>query len=93
MKCAGIVLACGALITGLIAAWYWYQSSRVEIVPVWPKGPEGLFEPVETEDAQGGWIAGTLMAYSKSGELNSKAALWTAGSVLLAALSSILSAL
>jgi hypothetical protein len=92
MKVGGIVTAVAALIAGLIAAWYWYRSSKVQIEPMWPQGPMGLVEPGEVEASQGGWIGGTLLAFSASADLNSKAALWTAGSVVLAAISSVLSA-
>lgn len=93
MKLAGITLAFGALVTGLVAAWYWYQSSRIQVEPIWPEGGLGPVEPGERMDAEAGWIGGTLAANSKSAELNAKAAIWTACSVLLAGLSSILSAL
>ena len=33
MKFASILCATIALITGLIAAWHWYRSSKVEIDP------------------------------------------------------------
>jgi len=92
MKFAGIATAVAALISGLIAAWYWYRSSKVQIEPMWPQGSMGLVEPGDAEASQGGWIGGTLMAFSVSADLNSKAALWTAVSVVLAAISSILSA-
>ena len=92
MKLAGIALAGGARGTGLVAAWYWYRSSKVQVEPVWPQGVFGLVEPGETEGSQAGWITGTLTAYSKSADLNAKAALWTAGSVVLAAASSFVSA-
>ncbi len=93
MKAQGIGLAILACITGVIAAIYWYLSSRVPIDPIWPQGASGLVEPGEREDSQEGWIAGLLEASTRAAELNAKAALWTAGSVLLAAASSIVSIL
>jgi len=33
MKTASIVTATIALFSGLIAAWYWYRSSQVDIIP------------------------------------------------------------
>src|SRR3982074_474512 len=35
MTHVSIVLASGALVCGLIAAWWWYQSSQIEIDPGW----------------------------------------------------------
>jgi len=93
MKVLGIGLAVLACITGVIAAIYWYRSSKVPIDPIWPEGAFGLVEPGEREDSQEGWIAGMLQASARAAELNAKAALWTAGSVLLAAASSIVSVL
>jgi hypothetical protein len=93
MKMLGIWLAILAGITGVIAACYWYRSSQVPIDPMWPDGPIGLVEPGETEASQNGWIAGMLQANTRVAELNAKAALWTAGTVLLAAAASIFSAL
>jgi hypothetical protein len=93
MKLATISVALAALVTGIIAAVYWYRSSRVQIVPDWPEGAFGLVEPGETRASDAGWTSGTLAAFSKSADLNAKAALWTAASVVLAALSSIMSQL
>jgi hypothetical protein len=91
MKLANIGVAMAALAAGFVAAIYWYRSSRVQVVPDWPEGAFGLVEPGETRASDLGWITGTLTAFSKSADLNAKAALWTAVSVVLAALSSIIS--
>ncbi len=93
MKTVGSGLAILAGITGVIAATYWYRSSRVPIDPIWPEGAFGLVEPGEHDASQDGWIAGMLQANTRVAELNAKAALWTAGSVLLAAAASIVSVL
>lgn len=91
MRMLGIALAICACVTGVVAAVYWYRSSKVPIDPIWPRGPFGLVEPGEREASQDGWIGGMLQASARVAELNAKAALWTAGSVLLAAAASILS--
>ena len=93
MKVTGIGLAILACITGVVAAIYWYQSSKVPVDPMWPQGAVGLVEPGVREESQDGWIAGMLQASARAAELNAKAALWTAGSVLLGAAASILSVL
>jgi len=93
MKALRIGLAVLACIAGVVAAIYWYRSSKVPIYPIWPQGAFGLAEPGEREDSQEGWIAGMLQASARAAGLNAKAALWTAGSVLLAAAASIVSVL
>lgn len=93
MKAIGIGLAILAGITGIVAAAYWYRSSKVPTDPIWPGGPLGLVEPGEREESQDGWIAGMLQASQRAADLNAKAALWTAASVLLAAAASIVSVL
>jgi hypothetical protein len=93
LKFASIAMAVLALITGIVAARYWYRSSKVDIEPIWPTGAGGPVEPGEHEDSQDGWIGGALTAFSESARLNAKAAVWTAASVVFAAIASILSAL
>ena len=93
MKTLGLGLAVLAGITGVIAAIYWYRSSKVPIDPIWPEGAFGLVEPGEHDSSQDGWIAGMMRSNAIAAGLNAKAALWTAGSVLLAAAASIFSVL
>lgn len=94
MKLAGIGLAVAALVSGIVAAGYWYRSSKLQITPAWGLGSMGeLFQPLEQDDAQQGWIVGMLEASSASADRNAKAAIWTAVSVVLGAISSIVSAL
>lgn len=84
-KIIAICLAVVGGITGIIAACYWHESSKVSVTPGW-----GYFEPLETEDKAMGWTVGTLDALTKSSVLNKKAARWTAVSVLLSAASGVL---
>lgn len=60
---------------------------------MWPTGPNGPIEPGEREDSQDGWIGGAMAAFSESARLNTKAAVWTALSVLFGAFASLLSVL
>ncbi|MGJ4888855.1 hypothetical protein ACQR1Y_11705 [Bradyrhizobium sp. HKCCYLRH3099] len=78
-----IALSALALVTGLIAAWRWYEASQIQPTPNW------RVEPVIPALKQMSWDAATLEAFQKAGELNARAALWTAASVALSALSSI----
>ena len=85
MKWASIALGVLAAITGLVAAVYWYRSSKVGLTPIW-----GGLEPVEPLFSQMGWLAGLMQTFAKSADLNKRAALWTAVSVVLAACSNFL---
>jgi hypothetical protein len=81
-KIASITLA----VLALIAARFWYRSTRVQD-PAYP-----AFEPVETEGkvlALQGHAAHTDIAASNIASLNKRAAIWTTVAAILAALSSI----
>lgn len=93
MKMLALGLTILAGISGTIAAIYWFRSSKVPIDPIWPQGAFGSVEPGEHAASQDGWIAGMLQSNIRVAELNAKAALWTAGAVLLTSAASILSAL
>jgi hypothetical protein len=81
--CITMALAVAALVTGLIAAWKWYAASRIQPKPGW------RMEPVEPVLSNMGWTSATLEAFDKAGHLNGRAALWTAASVVLSALSAV----
>ncbi len=87
MKATSIVLAVCALITGLVAAWKWYEASKVYPKPNWK------FEPVDPTLKAMSWDAATLEAFDRAGKLNAVAALWTAISVGLGSTSSIIGSL
>ncbi len=40
-----------ALVTGLIAAYWWYQSAQIVPVPSWAAGEPGVFSGVEPGDS------------------------------------------
>lgn len=91
MKCIGVAFAVLAGITGLVAAWCWHQSSQVQIDPGWgPPGSGRGFEPSDEADQAMSWAVATIKAFGDASDLNKKAALWTAASVLLSALSAII---
>lgn len=88
MKVGKIISVCLAVVggvTGIIAAHYWHESSKISVIPA-----HGDFEPVETEDKAMGLAVGTLDAFTKSAALNRRAARCTAISVLLSAVSGVL---
>ena len=87
MKCASLALALGAAIFGLLAAYYWYRSSRIDIhaLPAEKPGDPSLHMMLHLGD--------TLGEIAKGADFNKWAAIWTALSVLLSAGSAVASAL
>ena len=88
MKIAALILALASSALGLLSAWYWYRTSRIDPVPSWAK--DCGTEPVIPEIGTLGWIAGFLEASQASSALNRKAALTTAAAVALGALGNLL---
>jgi hypothetical protein len=85
-------LAIAAFGTGLRAAWLWYRASTVQPDLYWPKEPvAGLpLESAEPEPlSQVSWTSAILTAMQVAASLNTKAAFWTAISVILGAASAI----
>ena len=76
MRLAAILLAVSGLVAALIAARFWYLSSRTQ-VPIFYITPAGAYETA---------IEGVLR---KSASLNKVAAIWTAAASILGAASSI----
>lgn len=76
-KCIAASLAVVGAVTGMLAAWYWFKSSRVPTQPSWPT------EPGDAQASQMGRMAGMMNASTKAAKLNAIAAGWTAVSVLL----------
>jgi len=84
MKITSMALAICALFAGLLAAWYWYKSSVVKLVPK----TDGRFGG-GMATAPAPWVAGAIDAFAEAARLNKNASLWTAATVVLAALSSV----
>jgi hypothetical protein len=101
MICASVAFAGIAFVTGLTAAWRWFQASGVKIGSLGPDwalpGTGGHIEPVD-EAAKALDLAVTqindgqaiLAAFTEASRLNKTAALWTAGSVAATAVSAML---
>ena len=92
MKFASVALALLGLGCGGAAAWFWFCASKVAVIPIWARG-DFPFEPVIAEQSQRGWISGLLQASTESARLNKIAAIWTGGSILLSATSTVFSVL
>lgn len=87
-----------ALSVGLGAAWYWRKASEIAIDPGWNGGMPRDTRPVQPADLDGigtmvGWQSATMEAVRQSSDLNRKAAILTAISIVLAGLSSVAGAL
>jgi hypothetical protein len=77
--------------TGIWAARLWYESSRIEVIPAYAR--YGKIEPVDDSSQSAmDWLDGLLRATTESAELNKKAARWTAVSVALGAIVTVISA-
>jgi hypothetical protein len=89
-KCVSIGLAVCSVIFGLIAAFYWYQSSIVKPDPGWSvENPE----PVVPEIKHMVWNSAILTAVTTAADLSKIAAIWTALSVALGGAASIVGSL
>ena len=88
MKSLAIVTAGLAMVSGFVAAWYWWKSTRV--TPIW-FNPDG--EPESIAGAAAGNTASLFLAGQESSRLNKLAAIWTAVSVGLSGISGFAGAL
>lgn len=91
MKSIELVLAVCAFTTGLLSAWYWLKASMVPADPDWSK--RGFVEPGIHALSQDAWIAAMLQAASESARLNKKAACWTAATVALSGMGTLVGSL
>jgi len=85
MRLVAFVLAALSLVTGLVAAWYWYKSSIVSVEPRIDRGPRGGMPGVVRA-----WLGGTIASVESSAALNKKASVWTAATVVLGTLGNFL---
>lgn len=103
MKCVSIALALTALVTGLIAAWYWHRSTKIVPDPGWhmPGQPGGFTrkgyprvpQPADSDAVDRAWNVATMEAITDASDLSKVAALWTAASAVLSAASCVIGTL
>ena len=92
MKCMSIGFAILGVITGMVAAWIWYQSSLIQYHPNWGlPGTGNPIEPVDEEQKQADINYALQNGLNEASRLNKNAALWTAISVFLNCLVALLS--
>jgi hypothetical protein len=87
-------------IVNLLAAYYWYKASEIEIDSGWRHGlPQSAADaqrpigPGDTQLSEMGWLTATMIAVGESAHLNKIAARLTAVAVVLNFVSCILGAL
>ena len=86
-RCVAFSLAVGGLVFGLIAAWYWFKSTRVPIEPL--NGDPNAIMPVVFEVEQVTWLAAQFRANQEVGRLNTIAASLMAVAVVFSTASSV----
>jgi hypothetical protein len=86
MYCIGGVLAFVSFISGAFSARYWYLSSKIKSPPAWKLDIDrGNDWNVMS------WVTGVMIALTKSGSLNKKAALYAALAVITGAAANFVS--
>ncbi len=86
-KAIAIGLSLGGFITGIRAAYLWWQSTRVPVDPL--NGDPNAIESGDSDFANLQWRAAQFRADQQIGRLNARAAGWTALAVVLGTLSSV----
>ena len=77
------LLAFVTTFAALRSAWYWYKSSQIYAVPDWVE--VGRDEPKDPLQVQLGWMNAQMKASGELAILNRWGAIWTAGTVMLGA--------
>lgn len=82
-----LFLAGVALVVGLLAAWRWFQADSINISPsTYDKDGQQFFQLMY-------WVESVMSSSKSAAELNKRAALWRALSVLASAALSVVGAL
>jgi hypothetical protein len=79
MTYIAVILGATSLICGLIAAWFWYQASKIQFAPNFHELPEDVTE----SDFNWTLVKAIMTAVQQESALNRLAALWTAVAVVL----------
>jgi hypothetical protein len=69
------------------SALYWYKSSQIYAVPDWVE--VGREEPSDPLQVQLGWMNALMKAGGETAALNRWGAIWTAGTVVLGAVTTV----
>ena len=90
LKVAAIGFAFAAFAAGLRSAWVWYCASRVQIVPMFLENDQ--IQTVDPYSENVEWVIALLKTAQKAGRLNREAAAWTAVTIVLTTLSTLIAA-
>ncbi|WP_157982701.1 hypothetical protein [Idiomarina ramblicola] len=85
------VLAVATLLSGCASAYYWYQSSKVMVMPM--EMIKGELQPIPVESNPTEWIRAVYLGIEKAGDFNKKASVYTAIAVFLSVVASLISVL
>jgi hypothetical protein len=85
LSIVSILLSIMGMVSGLIASFYWFSASRIEVTPI--GGAQSGDSAINTMS----WVVGNMDAFTRSGSLNKWASMWTAVAVLLSTLASVCS--
>ena len=84
------LFALGTTFAALRSAWYWYKSSQVTAVPDWVE--VGREPPKDQLQLQLGWMNALMKASAESAVLSRWGAIWSAGTVVLGAATTVVNA-
>ena len=86
IKILSVAFSVVGLLFGLVSAYCWHAARKVPVSPAWELEIRG-----DINKNIMGWVAGNMIALKRSGDLNKRAALWTAATILISAIASLLS--
>ena len=76
-------------ISAFRSAWYWYKSSQISAVPDWVE--VGREEPTDPLQVQLGWMNALMKASGETAILDGWGAVWTTVTVILGAVTTVVS--
>jgi len=83
------ILALATFSSGGASAYYWYQSSKVMVMPM--EMVNGELQPISVESNTAEWINAVYLGIKKTGGFNKKASIFTAIAVSLSVITSFIS--
>jgi len=99
LKTISFILSVTGFALGLVSAYFWLKASEVSVLPAWKRElPKDVIARSPGENINDivhknmmAWVTGIMGAFRKSGQLNRRAAIWTAATVVVTAVASFLS--
>jgi hypothetical protein len=88
LKVVSVAFSVVGCFLGLFSTYLWLVASKVSVSPAWELDIRG-----DINKNIMGWATGVMIAFKTSGKLNSHAARWTAATVAVTTIASVLSTL